>query len=260
MAPASFDRVGEYSRVYAQPRNPADEQAALRSLIACPTASIGTADRGRVREATNWFPQQIEDEVYFCGFHAEASFGATSYLIRRPEGNILVDSPRFAAPLVRKLEGMGGVDWLFLTHIDDVGDHQKYAEHFGATRVMHRGDFRERVSLVEWWIEGHQPVDLAPGAKIWPTPGHTEGSACLHLDEAYLFTGDTLAWQRDWEQVYAFRRACWQDWGILRDSIQRLQSLKFRWLLPGHGSPVELAEGSSGAEIERCIEWMSTVP
>jgi glyoxylase-like metal-dependent hydrolase (beta-lactamase superfamily II) len=259
MAPASFDRVGEYSRVYAQPQTGEEEDAALRSLIACPTASIGTVDRARVREAAGWFPQRIEGEVYFCGFHAEASFGATSYLIRRPEGNILVDSPRFAAPLVRKLEALGGVRWLFLTHIDDVADHQKYADHFGCTRVMHRLDWRERVAEVEWWVEGNDPVALAPGAQIWPTPGHTEGSACLHVDATYLFTGDTLAWQPKWEQVYAFRRACWHDWEILRASVERLQALPFRWLLPGHGAPIELAPGSSAAELRRCVEWMSSV-
>jgi glyoxylase-like metal-dependent hydrolase (beta-lactamase superfamily II)/ferredoxin len=260
MAPKSFDRLGEYSRVYAQPANLEEEEAALRSLIACPTASIGSADPARVREAAGWFPQGIEEEVYFCGYHAESSFGATSYLARRPEGNILVDSPRFAAPLVRRLEELGGVRWLFLTHIDDVGDHQKFAEHFGATRVMHRGDFRERVSAVEWWLEGEEPVELAPGVTMWPTPGHTAGSACLHVDETYLFTGDTLAWQREWAHLYAFRRACWQDWGILRESIQRLQPLAFRWVLPGHSSPVELPAGSSGAAIERCLAWMATVP
>lgn len=259
MAPDSFDRLGEYSRVYAQPSNLEEEAAALRSLIACPTASIGTREGARVRKAAGWFPQRIEGDVYFCGFHAEASFGATPYLIRRPGGNILVDSPRFAAPLVSKLEEVGGVRWLFLTHIDDVGDHQKYADHFGATRIMHRGDYRERVAKVEWWLEGDDGVELAPGATMWPTPGHTAGSACLHVDESFLFTGDTLAWHRDWGHLYAFRRACWQDWGILRASIQRLQELKFRWVLPGHSSPVELADGRSAPEIERCLAWMSTV-
>ena len=69
------------------------------------------------------------------------SFGASSYLILRPEGNVMVDrrvrrgtrahatspltrhpscaavrSPRFAAPLVRQLEEWGGVQGIFLTH------------------------------------------------------------------------------------------------------------------------------------------------
>src|SRR3970040_283915 len=55
------------------------------------------------------FPERIEDNVYFCGFAAESSFGASSYLIVRPEGNVLVDSPRFAGRLGERIEGAGGV-------------------------------------------------------------------------------------------------------------------------------------------------------
>jgi len=44
----------------------------------------------------------IAGEVFHCGFHSAASFGAASYLIVRPQSNVLVDSPRFAGPLVRR--------------------------------------------------------------------------------------------------------------------------------------------------------------
>ena len=43
-------------------------------------------------------------DVYHCGYHSELSFGAASYFIRRPEGNILMDSPRFTPALVKGLE------------------------------------------------------------------------------------------------------------------------------------------------------------
>lgn len=55
--------------------------------------------------------------VYHCGFHSEKSFGATSYLIVRPEGNILMDSPRFTPVLAKKFEAMGGVDTIVLSHM-----------------------------------------------------------------------------------------------------------------------------------------------
>jgi glyoxylase-like metal-dependent hydrolase (beta-lactamase superfamily II) len=208
--------------------------------------------------ATAMFPHLIADDVYFCGYHSEASFGATSYFIRRPWGNVLVDSPRFAAPLVRRLEELGGISHLVLTHVDDVADHQKFRDHFDCVRVMHRGDYREQLAGVELWLDGSESVSLAPGFTLWPSPGHTEGSICLHVEDKFLFTGDTLAWQRDWEQVYAFRRACWYDWSILVDSVERLKALPFRWLLPGHGAPIELAEGTSSVEMQRCLDWMRT--
>jgi glyoxylase-like metal-dependent hydrolase (beta-lactamase superfamily II) len=45
------------------------------------------------------------------------SFGGASWLIVRPgRGNVLVDSPRFNPTLAKKIQEMGGVDYIFLTH------------------------------------------------------------------------------------------------------------------------------------------------
>ena len=40
------------------------------------------------------------------GWAAESSYGARSYLVVRPRGNILVDSPRYAAPLVDRIAAL----------------------------------------------------------------------------------------------------------------------------------------------------------
>lgn len=42
----------------------------------------------------------------------------------------MMDSPRFNAGLAKALEEKGGVSLMVLSHIDDVGDHQRY----GATQ------------------------------------------------------------------------------------------------------------------------------
>lgn len=39
-----------------------------------------------------------------CCLHAELSFGCASYLIRRPEGNVLVDVPRYVPKLVNRIK------------------------------------------------------------------------------------------------------------------------------------------------------------
>ena len=130
------------------------------ALVACPTASIGTASRPNAREAAAAFPTPVFDNVFFCGYTSEASFGAWSYLIvRAPEdgGNILVDSPRFAAPLVRRIEQMGGVALMFLSHRDDIADHAKFAAHFGCPRVMHEADGAARLGI-EQVTTGEAPV------------------------------------------------------------------------------------------------------
>lgn len=83
-------------------------------------------------------------DVFHCGHHAESTFGGASYFIRRPGGNILVDSPRWSPALATRLEALGGVDTIFLTHRDDVGDHARWAARFGAKRVLHRREMNAR--------------------------------------------------------------------------------------------------------------------
>src|SRR2546423_6908209 len=103
IAPATFRDHGEQSSVYRQPATEEETRLALMSLVACPTASIGTTRKHNMRIGIDAFPSHVADNVYFCGFTSEASFGAWSYLIVRPAaegGNVLVDSPRFASQLV----------------------------------------------------------------------------------------------------------------------------------------------------------------
>ena len=125
IAPESFRDVGEASVVYHQPATAEETRRALMALVACPTGSIGTLRRHDFHTGIDAFPAPITENIYFCGFTAESSFGAWSYLILRPEsdgGNVLVDSPRFATQLVKRIAVMGGVRKMFLTHRDDVAD------------------------------------------------------------------------------------------------------------------------------------------
>src|SRR5262252_5453006 len=137
MVPSVFQDAGNHSRVHRQPGSDAERREAQRALVACPTASIGTDDKTGMAEAARDFPLTIEGEVSFCGYTSEKSFGAWSYLVERPEGNVLVDSPRAAAPLMKELERRGGVATMFLTHRDDVADHAAFRKRFGCERVLH---------------------------------------------------------------------------------------------------------------------------
>jgi hypothetical protein len=95
---------------------------ALRALLACPTGSIGCLGDDDVKAVAEDFPLPIEGPVFYCGYNSPKSYGGNSYLVRHPGGNWLIDSPKFVAPLVRRLESLGGVAHIFLTHRDDVAD------------------------------------------------------------------------------------------------------------------------------------------
>ena len=236
IAPAVFDRRSGQSRVHAQPSTELDRRLALEALVSCPTGSIGDLSHADLEPILAGFPRPITDGVYHCGFHARSSFGAASWLVVRPGGNVLVDSPRFTMPLVRRLEALGGISTMFLTHCDDVADHERFARHFDARRVLMRADVDRRTAGVELQPDGEDPIPLADDLLLIPTPGHTRGSACL-LWRDVLLTGDTLAWDPDADAPYAFDDACWYDWGVLLDSLRRLLVHEFAWILPGHGAP-----------------------
>jgi glyoxylase-like metal-dependent hydrolase (beta-lactamase superfamily II)/ferredoxin len=258
IAPETFHDHGGQSSVFRQPGNAAETQRALMALVACPTASIGTTTRRSAQPGIAAFPTPIVDHVYFCGFTSESTFGAWSYLIVRPPaqgGNILVDSPRFTAPLVRRIEEMGGVSLMFLSHRDDIVDHAKFAAHFHCPRVMHQGDNAASLGI-EQVITGDSQVSLDRDLLVIPTPGHTRGHQVLLYRDEILFTGDHLAWSPNRNTLTAFRSVCWYSWPEQTRSMEKLLAYPFSWVLPGHGRIHGGSAEQMHESLERCVVWM----
>ncbi|HSK74289.1 MAG TPA: MBL fold metallo-hydrolase [Pyrinomonadaceae bacterium] len=255
IAPETFRDHGEASSVYRQPESQKELNLANMALVACPTGSIGAGKFLDARAAINSFPSLISENVYYCGFNSESSFGAWSYLIARPEGNILIDSPRFASPLVKKIEKMGGVSEMFLTHRDDIADHARFAEKFGAERIMHAADGARRYGI-EQIIEGETPVRIDDELTIIPVPGHTRGSQVLLYKNKFLFTGDHLAWSPNRNSLFAFRSVCWYSWAEQTRSMERLLDYEFEWVLPGHGRIAQRPKQEMKKHLIECVEWM----
>ncbi|MFP4009161.1 MAG: MBL fold metallo-hydrolase [Spirulinaceae cyanobacterium] len=260
MTPEVFRREEGQSAVYHQPQTEAQKARSLQALLACPTASIGTVKKPKnIKAIHHSFPLLIAENVYHCGYHAESSFGAASYLIQHPNGNILVDSPRFAPPLVKQIEKMGGIRWLYLTHRDDIADHHKFKQHFGCDRILHEDEINAKTQDVEIKLSGTNPSELTPDLLIIPVPGHTKGHTVLLYKNKFLFTGDHLAWSDEKQQLIAFRRVCWYSWAELFQSMQKLQNYTFEWVLPGHGRRYHNDAATMQQELAKCIEWQKTV-
>jgi len=239
IAPETFSSEAsetDQSYVLAQPTSQGSVKRALMALVACPTASIGTRSKPDARPAIDAFPELVaRDDVYYCGFAAESSFGARSYLVRRAAGNVLVDSPRAARPLFGRIRELGGASILFLTHRDDVADHEAYAAELGCARVLHRDDVTRSTARVERKLEGDEPVRLAEDLIAIPVPGHTRGSAALLFHEV-LFTGDHLWGEERTGALHASRSVCWYSWAAQTRSVERLLDFSFEVILPGHGA------------------------
>ena len=258
MVPSVFHRVDSLSAVYHQPVEQSERTRALQALLSCPTASIGTVEKHQeIKAVHSTFPLLIKDNVYHCGYHSEDSFAATSYFIQHPEGNILVDSPRFTPPLIKQLEKMGGIKYLYLTHRDDVADHQKFQQHFDCQRILHHDDISTATQEVEIQLTGLDNFALTSDLIIIPVPGHSKGHTVLLYQNKFLFSGDHLAWSDHLQQLHAFRRYCWYSWTEQIQSMTKLTKYSFEWILPGHGRRYHTDVKTMGQEVNKCIDWMT---
>lgn len=255
IAPETFRDHGAASSVYHQPETEEEIRKAQMALIACPTGSIGAGKMLDAKAGINAFPSLIAENVYYCGFNSEKSFGAWSYLIVRSEGNILIDSPRFSSPLVKKIEKLGGVSKIFLSHRDDIADHDLFAEKFGAVRIMHKDDGAGKYGI-EQIIKGKEAIRLDDELTVIPVPGHTPGSLVLLYKNKYLFSGDHLAWSPNKNSLTAFRGVCWYSWAEQIRSMEKLREYEFEWVLPGHGRIAHKSKKEIRQHLANCIKWM----
>jgi glyoxylase-like metal-dependent hydrolase (beta-lactamase superfamily II) len=232
VAPGLIVRRGGKSVFARQPANTEEQEMAWRALLLCPTASVRRGTPGG--PPAGLFPQELAPGVFRCGYNARSSFGAHAYFVTRPDGNFMVDSPRYTDVLVKAFERQGGIADVLLTHQDDVADAERYARHFSSRVVIHEDDRRAAPFATEI-LHGEEPVELRPGLRAIPVPGHTRGSAVFLLEERYLFSGDSLAWSDARGDLQAFRDACWFSWDVQAESLSRLAAFRFEWVLAGHG-------------------------
>lgn len=279
MAPSVFQRVAEQSAVVHQPETEAERLRALQAAAACPVGTIRTEQPPPAelsKRARDSFPELVAtsgDEgsgtrVYHMGFHSAESFGATSYLVL-PAGEtwqdaaFMTDSPRYFRPLADRMEQLLAQEgrtlrYLFLTHIDDVADHEKWAERFHVRRIIHADDIRNAgrgssLALIETQLTGSGPWFMTPDSvtecsavstpsaatrdavKIIHVPGHTPGCIAALVDHFAAFTGDHIAYSATRKVVSGFPSVCWYDWNQVIESTRKLAEEEFIWIMPGHG-------------------------
>ena len=147
-------------------------------------------------------------------------------------------------------------------HWDHIGDNAAVAAATGAEIAVHPLD-RHRLEdpqplFAPFEIVPSVPaVELAEGCEIrfgairltvLHTPGHTEGSVCLHaVDEGVLFSGDTL-FAGGWGRV----DLPGADPAAMVESIARLTTFEDAIaVLPGHGGATTIGRERAWMELVR---------
>ncbi|MDG2112848.1 MAG: MBL fold metallo-hydrolase [Actinomycetota bacterium] len=237
-----------------QPTTSAEEEQMWRAAMACPTASIGNRDQRR--PATAAFPHELTDGVYATGHNASSSFGAHSYLVTHSEENILIDSPRFVPSLAKQIDELGGIDHVLLSHRDDVADADRWADRYGARVWIHHSDADAAPFATD--LLSDDPTEVCDGVVSIHAPGHTAGHVVFHIEDRWLFSGDTLHWNHRRGELDVTPKQTWHSWTVLAGSIERIGRLHTEWVFPGHGMWHNFDPASFGQQMAALSSAMHT--
>ena len=122
-------------------------------------------------------------------------------------------------------------------HMDHIGGLTEILEHSSPRVFVHENDAAELESLgiksLDYLKDGDIVRLSGRDLKVLHTPGHTEGSVCLHDNELVL-TGDTAFPGGNFGRTDLPSG----DWRKLIDSLDKLSLLDVQIMLPGHGEPL----------------------
>jgi glyoxylase-like metal-dependent hydrolase (beta-lactamase superfamily II) len=257
-APGLIEEVDGRSVVVRQPATEAERGRLHAAAFACPPRSLRPVE-GRLDPASDPFPLALDQNLFHCGHNSTHTAGANAYLLRRPAGNLMVDTPRWSAELAERYERLGPVTDVLLTHRDHVAHGRRYADRFGARLWIHEGDLDARPDA-DQVIRGLDPVEIAPGMVAHPLPGHTEGSVLYVADDTYCFTGDSFFWSRELADLEVAETVTWYSIRALAESLARTApAIRFEWVLPGHGDRMRRPAEEMAARMERLVARVATL-
>lgn len=257
-APTNFGDSGTHAFVKKQPQTNGEELATKQAILACPVASIGSVDKIDLDSVKHTFPLELTQNIFLNGFNSRKSFGAHSYFIKNENGNWLIDSPRYIKFLVDKISNLGGIEYIFLSHSDDVADAHKYAKYFSAKRIIHKLDQHAQIDA-EIVLDGEANEEIGQ-AKIIFTPGHTQGHLVMLWQDRCLFSGDHIAWMSKVHKLGSFNDYCWYSWQEQIHSVEKLAVLKnVEWVFPGHGKWKQITQGDFPKMITEAVDWMKSL-
>lgn len=205
---------------------------------------------------------------------------SNAYLVEDGDKLLVIDTgmPGHAQKIISYIESLGkdprSIETIVLTHsdLDHSGSTATLKQLTGAKVAIHEAD-APRLSGEKPWREAKgaaglvmkviglfmklRPVPpdifLKEGDSLGPlivleTPGHTMGSISLYKPGIALFSGDALL-ANGKELLQKPSRMI--DGERAKESIRRMATLEFGYLMPGHGAPVK---GNASEKLKNFVD------
>ncbi|MEU6128459.1 ferredoxin, partial [Saccharopolyspora sp. NPDC047091] len=235
-----FDRdhgpYGGKSVILRQPETDEEVRNLYRAAHACPTRSVHPPGDEWAVDGDP-YPQPLDEDgtVLLCGHTSLRTFGAMSYLCRRPDGTaMMIDTPKFRPVLPNRFQqAVGTITDVLLTHVDHVAHGRQWADALDAV------DPRRRPGVAA----GRRPRDprLGPGGDRTrrgraPVPRPQPGTTLFIADERCCFAGDALFWSESYRRIDLADTVVYDSVRTWARSVAKgAEELTFEWVLPGHG-------------------------
>ncbi|MFE7064088.1 MBL fold metallo-hydrolase [Sutcliffiella sp. NPDC057660] len=212
--------------------------------------------------------QDEEEGLYSIKTSPEFGIGQTAYLVQRDGFNVLWDCITFLdEATVRKIEALGGIDAIALSHPHYYSTQVEWAETFNVPVYIHEDDrewvMRQSGQIVFWSGES---LVLAPGITLYRLGGHFKGGAVLEWrtgneDKGILLTGDVIqvVADRNWVSfMYSYPNLIPLPAASVEKIAAKTKELKFDRLYNAfHRVVKEDAHGAVQRSAKRYVDALS---